>query len=119
MNNQRVEVYYNLHKKCLSVRPIGGKVSHTNSILMENVKFSVQPAGRRKVLAEKRKNVHAFVRGNHVDDMDKLRAASESQDWNAVYYNPYKHDTFICLETEEPIYAANECLIIDKYIFVR
>ena len=58
-----VEVYYNLHNKTFSVRHAGRVWFHTNVLTLHNCKFAVQPAGRAKVLKEKRKNVHAFIRG--------------------------------------------------------
>ena len=61
----RVHVYRNLQKKCWSVKdPSSGKVfNHVNNLHMHNVEFRVQPAGRDRVLKEKRKNVHAYVTG--------------------------------------------------------
>ena len=49
-----VEVYYNLHKNCFSVRHAGRVWFHTNTVTLRNCKFAVQPAGRAKVLEEKR-----------------------------------------------------------------
>ena len=64
--NKNVEVYYNLHKKCLSVRKRGLVIDHVSSILLKNAEFVVQPAGRKRVVKEKRKNVHAYIRGERV-----------------------------------------------------
>lgn len=114
----RIEAYYNLHKKCLSYRPIGGRVQHANMLLLKNVKFAVQPAGREKVLREKRKNVHAFVRGDLQPFEDAVVAGWDS-DWHHVYYNPYKHETFVRFANLEPIFEADECLIIDNMIYIR
>lgn len=65
----KVEVYYNLHRKCLSVRsritgPTYGKVlAHVDHIVLRDVEFKVSEAGRRRVIREQRKNVHAVIRG--------------------------------------------------------
>jgi hypothetical protein len=64
----RLEIYYNLHRKCLSARGLEGSyrgrvVARPKGILLKNVRFVVQPKGRERVLQEGRKNVHAFVRG--------------------------------------------------------
>ncbi len=89
-----VEVYRNLHKKCLSVRQDGIVVCHTNSIVLKNAKFVVREKGRDRVRAEKKKNVHAFVKG-HVRD---ARETDELLDfnWDEVYYDPYTCDQFEC-----------------------
>ena len=82
----RVEVYFNLHRKLWSVVDLstGLVVEHVNEIAIANPVFTVQPAGRRKVIQQQRKNVHAFVRGQRVE-----RPQVDS-DGVAVYYNPYK-----------------------------
>ena len=61
----KVDVYKNLHKDIWSVRnrKTGRVITHKKLVHVRDASFVVQPAGRNKVLAEKRKNVHAFVRG--------------------------------------------------------
>jgi hypothetical protein len=54
----RVQVYYNLHKRCLSVRHRGKVIKHAKSVILRDASFRVQPAGRERVLKQKRKNVH-------------------------------------------------------------
>ena len=97
----RVEVYRNLHKHCWSVRSLetGKVISHEDTVFIKNAKFIVQPMGREKVLREKRKNVHAFVRGIL---MPPVKAY-----FNETYsYNPYKFDHFYNIENEHPIYSS-------------
>ena len=83
----RVEVYFNLHRKLWSVVDLstGLVVEHVHEIAIANPVFTVQPAGRRKVIQQQRKNVHAFVRGERVERPQVDAAAAA-----AVYYNPYK-----------------------------
>ena len=88
----RVEVYRNLHKNCYSVRALSGEdkgrvIDHVQSITLRDVSFVVQPAGRNRVLEEKRKNVHAFVRGTITDTPIKHGMS--------VRYDPYLNDAFI------------------------
>lgn len=64
----RVEIYYNLHRACWSVRALEGPdkglvLGYCDSALVAGATFNVLPAGHAKVLREGRKNVHAFVRG--------------------------------------------------------
>ena len=65
----KVDVYRNLHKKCWSIRSVatGRVVAHKSDATVANAKFIVQPAGRAKVLREKKKNVHAFIRGEWIE----------------------------------------------------
>ena len=108
--NKEVDVYYKLHKKCLSVRKRGLVVDHVNSILLKNARFVVQPAGRKRVLKEKRKNVHAFVRG------ERVAVASFDGKSERITYNPYKYKSFISIETGKPVYKKDIVSIDGKNI---
>ena len=59
--NKRVYVYFNLHRKCFSVRQGNKVVEHANRVCLKDVRYLVQQAGRKKVLKEKRKNVSCVV----------------------------------------------------------
>ena len=99
----RVEVYFNLHKKLFSVRDCktGRVVHHTYNIWIEDPVFVVRKAGRERVLREKKKNVHAFVRGTWMQDLlvedaptfHKILDHRECS--QEVTYNPYKYDSFV------------------------
>jgi hypothetical protein len=93
----------------------------------------VQPAGREKVLKEKKKNVHAFVRGNlltggephqrshdyhgvNIDlSVDRFR---EDARYDEVTYNPYKYESFVRKHNEQEVQYAPHVWIIDKHIFI-
>ena len=103
----RVEVYFNLHKKTFSVRncKTGLVMIHTDNIWVEDPVFVVRKAGREKVLRERKKNVHAFVRGTWmpdllVEDASKLHHIEVSKE---VTYNPYKYDSFVTKHDAKPI----------------
>ena len=103
----RVEIYFNLHKKVFSMRHKGKVIAHVCKATLKDVSFVVQPAGRAKVLREGKKNVHAFARGELVDQTD--------YDWNynKIYkkpkiakYNPYKAATFVD-KYDVPLYNSD------------
>lgn len=94
----RVKVYRNLHLgrdvgvKFYSVVKNGLVVTHVSSIMLKDVKFVVQPAGREKVRRTGRKNVHAFVVGTVTPSgmgTDKLGVLPIK-----VTYNPRTDDKF-------------------------
>ena len=102
----RIEIYWNLHRDTYSVRELAGPnkgrvTSHPDSITVKDVTFAVQPAGRAKVLSDRVKNVHAFVRGMaHQRTDDEIQARFDAQDagtgsWTIVKYNPYKAGSFV------------------------
>tara|TARA_R110002153_G_scaffold105200_1_gene243484 strand:+ start:881 stop:1276 length:396 start_codon:yes stop_codon:yes gene_type:complete len=99
--NRRVYVYFNLHKKVWSVRQDGRIAEHTNHIMLRDARFLVGQAGRKKVLEEKRKNVHAGISGYIVD-----RVPNVPDFCTTVSYNPYKNETFINFATERAILWA-------------
>jgi hypothetical protein len=93
-HGDRVEVYRNLHNNTFSVRRDGIVVKHIDNfdtLLLTNAKFAVQPAGRAKVLSERKKNVHAFIRG--FVDKDGWKEDLPPKTYE-VYYNPYKSASF-------------------------
>jgi len=111
----KVDVYYNLHKKCLSVRHKGKVIRHCDSVIIEGAKFIVSQRGRERVLQEKRKNVHAYVRGELKEGPDtKCRA------WHLVgrrvFYDPYKYDSFV-LSDKTPVTGAERVEIHDNRVY--
>ena len=111
---KRVKVYYNLHKQTFSVTYNSLVIFHADYVKLSDVEFRVRPGGKEKVRKEKSKNVHAFVIGNLVDycefPCDNL---PEDSLGNVVTYNPYKYDSFVYKDTEEPVYHAKEVDMIN------
>lgn len=120
----RHEAYFNLHKQCLSIRPMGGKVSHANAVVFQDAQFVVSKAGRERVLREKRKNVHAFVRGTPTSvyatgvRVELLKEYCESNELRRITYNPYKYETFVYADTEEPVHFVPFAYVIGRSIYV-
>jgi phosphatidate phosphatase PAH1 len=105
MNNligKKVSVYRNLTKKCLSVMLDGKVIEYVDSIVLTAAKFTVRPAGRRKVLETRQKNVHAFITGV-VSEVNP--SSFDDSGMRPVTYNPYKYEkwTFKDNELERPI----------------
>ncbi len=104
-------VYYNLHKRTLSIQqkqinPSGNLVwkvvRYSDYIHLKDAKFKVSESGRQRVIKEKKKNVHAYVVGTEGDG---------SNGDTKVFYNPYKHATFVD-ENQNPVHSASEVLIV-------
>lgn len=112
---ERVMVYYNLHKHTFSVSYNGRVIAHADYVKLFNVEFRVRQGGRDKVLKEKRKNVHSFVIGTLVDycKYPCENMPSEPNN-NIVTYNPYKYNSFVMKDTEEPVYKADIVKMINS-----
>ena len=113
----RVQVYYNLHKKCLSIRHKGKVIEHAQEVTLTDARFHVQQAGRERVLKQKRKNVHAYVSGKLKESFWFIQAPKYV--WTAkqhVTYNPYKHKSFVNKKTLKPVTSAEVVHISGKRI---
>jgi len=109
----KVFVYFNLHKRCFSIKALEGAdkgrvVAHSNALLLHNVTFKVSEAGRQRVIREKRKNVHAGVVGEW-NCVEQLAVVGEGK---AVTYNPYVYDSFVYRETKQPVKQAQTVAMI-------
>lgn len=123
----RVGVYFNLHKRMFSVRAMDGEnkgrvVRHLPECAVRDVKFVVSEAGRQRVLREQKKNVHAYVRGELVDESKGyvrtvLSLAENAGTLRMLKYNPHMYNSFVEVDTEEPVHEADVCLlqVIDGY----
>jgi len=114
--NKKIDVYFNLHKKTWSVRQSGKVVQHTNFIQIREPQYVVSQKGNERVRREKKKNVHAFVRGYVENRLPVFPRKS-----TFVTYNPYKNDSFVERNTKNSVcsspYAALE--IVNKKPFVE
>ena len=105
--NKKVEVYFNLHKKCWSIRQSGASVIHADFVEIKEPQFVVQQGGNARVRREKRKNVHAFVRAYLTE-----RVGIFPKNQKLVTYNPYKHTSFVERGTDKPI-CNSEYAVLD------
>lgn len=104
--NEKVFVYWNLHKNLFSVQDASGRVvAHMESLVLLDSKFVVRPAGRARVLREGVKNVHAGVSGRYSSSTENFRGATR------VTYNPYKAPTFVKKRLGDPIYGSAKAIL--------
>lgn len=106
----RVDVYYNLHKKTFSVRHKGKVIAHRDYVWIKDAQFVVSEAGRQRVLREKKKNVHAFVRGEWLEHTSRQTAIEGTKYGGRASYNPYEAGTFMAHDL--PIHRADVVLCL-------
>ena len=115
----QVFVYFNLHKKCWSVKALEGPnkgrvIAHEDTINLWMPVFKVSQKGRERVLREKVKNVHAGIVGQwYKDSVFELTKCVE------VTYNPYKYSSFVTKINKYPIKSANIAMLSNGRVFVR
>ena len=121
LTDKSVYVYFNLHTKLWSVRSRKTRrvLYHSAVVLLYDCEFKVSQAGRKRVLKEKRKNVHAGVAG----ELDWANATRCSRRFRQasfriphgfeapvpVTYNPYKYESFVRKDNLEPVTRAIFC----------
>ena len=102
-------------------------IAHSSMVEMSDCTFKVSEAGRQRVLAEKRKNVHAGIVGivrTIGENMDPLSRTAMRREANwvrhgghpaytPITYNPYKFKTFVRRSTETPVTSARWALDAD------
>jgi len=103
----KVFVYFNLHRKCFSIKALEGPnkgrvIDHRSGVLLFDCTFKVSEAGRQRVLRERKKNVHAGVVGFLFDDAVDGTYDHVLRYGSAITYNPYKYDSFVHLYGEHP-----------------
>lgn len=113
---QSDNVYFNLHKSVWSIKRGGRVREHAAEVMVlpldgKPVRFVVSEPGRQRVLREKRKNVHAYVRGNaylangmatcNFDELFPLDRIVQ------VSYNPYRGGKFYRKDTGAEVSEAD------------
>lgn len=81
----RAFVYWNIRKRCYSIRYKGNVIAHAKEVLLADPEFVVSEAGRQRVLDSGHKNVHAGVRGEIVGArvIDR-RAVKQAPAWSRL-----------------------------------
>ena len=111
--------YRNLNRKGVvwSVRSnrSGLVIRRSGKVVLKDVTFKVSQAGRKRVLKEKRKNVHAGAKGTLANPLlfDHLLVTSNGTAWKRVRYNPYEAGHFVDEQGRKVIGAAYVALLED------
>jgi hypothetical protein len=108
----KVFCYFNLHRKCWSIKALEGSqlgrvVAHALQVNISNATFKVSESGRQRVLREKRKNVHAGVVGQW-DGQCNADAPAWLGEGMPVTYDPYLYSSFVVKATGAAIYQCTD-----------
>lgn len=107
---QEILIYRNLNRGCWSIKDVKTNLvlGYCMSVQLKDVTTKVSEAGRKRVIREKRKNVHAYIKG-------KLVGFSKGKHKKLAYYNPYKTKTFVD-ENGNPFTKAESVTLTDGQI---
>ena len=93
-------------------RKKGRLICHSSVLMLVDAKFIVQPAGNKRVRAEKQKNVHAFIEG----DWFELPKRSSVEMMGKVEYNPYSHTRFVLAHDGQEVTKESEAHLMAQDI---
>jgi len=127
----RVKVYYNLQKDCLSVidAETGLLYCHAHRVELHNAKFRVQLTGRSYIvgdchdIGEVSKERHRLVRGK-VEKYEICQCKGimwceecipeSAEQFRHATYNPYKHDTFVDDVSGDSLFKSERVVVRDR-----
>lgn len=115
--NRPVNVYRNLHQDCWSIRQDGLVKAHADIAYLDNPSFIVQAKARLKVVANKRKEVHAWVKGILHPNPSSIRALGE-ETWTRIKYNPEDNESFVT-HKGNPISEASRAWLILPMVWAK
>ena len=122
----KVFVYFNLRKKCWSVRYKGKVIAHASSVAIDNAEFKVSEKGRQRVLKSGVKNVHAGVAGFlravdfPVPGPFPKATPGPTIKLTEISYNPWKSKYFFDVFTKKPIKKIfPNAWLCNKRVFVQ
>jgi hypothetical protein len=107
-------VYRNLRiENTFSVRFRGRVVDRLTDFVARNVRFQVSEVGRLRVLRERQKNVHAFVRAREYEPFE-FNGSGMKQ----ISYNPYRASTFMCdgepiMKADVVLFRGGKCYLVE------
>jgi hypothetical protein len=101
-----VRVHWNLHKRVWSITHRGRVILHTPTYKLTDCSFVVQEGARQRVLRERTRAVHAYVKGTATEE-------ESPGDLVRVRYNPYRAEYF---HTDDgaPIHSARFVLFNER-----
>jgi hypothetical protein len=101
----RVICYRNLRRQVWSIAEIRGRngvghvIAHQRHVILANVSFVVKEPARRRVIRNRRREVHAWAMGELVETVPAGRQIP-------ITYNPYRAPTFTTRDEQTPIHSS-------------
>lgn len=111
-HHQKVRVYRNLNNGLMSVQFKGKLIGHTDNLAIASVKFIVSETTRIKMVAAKRRAVHAYAEGI------LLPSSPEISLTYSLHYNPYRSGQFTLSPGELVVKEAEYVVVKDNVVYV-
>ena len=119
-------VYRNLRTGNWSLRntSTGLVYGHKDTVFLVRANPKVSQAGRKRVLEDRQKNVHAGILGTVIHTSSGLadhQSVIEARGYREITYNPYKYSSFVYKDTEEPVEPLEDgyaVIMNDNSVFI-
>jgi len=108
----KVRVYRNLNNGLMSVQFKGKVVGHTDNLAIKNVSFIVSEATRIKMVAAKRRAVHAYAEGILMANTPDIPLT------HTVHYNPYRSGQFTVSPGEMVVKQSDYVVVKNNVVYV-
>lgn len=107
----KVFCYRNLNRKgvvwSVKDKKTGLVIDRSHVVYLKDAELKVSQAGRKRVLLQQKKNVHAGAQGIRIKRVPKVG-------WVRVEYNPYKYESFVYSDTKRPVHSAKYIMLNEK-----
>lgn len=113
-------MYRNLHTGGFSIKQHGLVYDRGDLFTMDNVEFRVSKPGSKRAKNDHRRNVHAYmVAENYSKPMpEKFRPEMFIAKMTQVTYHPFRDDTFVIADTDEPITKADYAIAYKGRVYI-
>lgn len=111
-----VRIYRNLNGGNYSIKQDEQVVAHTPQIMLHDCKFLVSELGQARARRDKRRNVHACIRGK-ISLKGGMGTTARATDFPArITYNPFEDEGFMCKNlTATPfVVTAADCVVFNS-----
>jgi hypothetical protein len=113
-----IYIYRNLTRGGFSLRYKGRVIDHSDAIWVTRPMFAVSQAGNARVRRERKKYVHAYIKGENSFVQWPYRCGIPSGDWVKVVYNPYTMNEFRVEATGKRVWMAAAAVLLPRGVYV-
>lgn len=110
-----VRVFRNWKHHCYSIMQGGVVRASARQVLLADVQFVVRESGRQRMIAEQRKNVHAYAVGRLVDHVHPHDTRDlQRLDGRPLTYDAYRDASFVDADDGSAVWQADSVLLHER-----
>lgn len=112
----KIYIYRNLNKGNFSAKRGGRVFAYPTSCRIHTPTLQVSEKSQVRARNDNQRNVHAYIVCDQFieENSEDLRKEVRTRNFKQLYYNPFKTDTFVIKDTDQPVYSAKEIILVDE-----